>query len=196
MVHSIVRRIQILRTISRSQQLPFLIIRKKLMAGSRTPPVKKGSTLNRATFFDGQKWCINADGTLYSGEWVDRLAAYENTGMEPDEINSLITSLHAVVQACAPGSNTHSAITSGKEAVRSLPWQVLNVSTRTRNCISGIYPPVDTVGDLADVKLIDISRLRNVGKKTCQEIASQLQLLGIKNSDWYKFIEERFVCRL
>ena len=41
--------------------------------------------MKRLTYFDGGKWRLKIGDTEYSGAWVDRLAAYENTGLEPEE---------------------------------------------------------------------------------------------------------------
>lgn len=45
--------------------------------------------MKRLTYFDGGKWRIKIGDTEYSGEAVDRLAAYEATGLEPEEIEQL-----------------------------------------------------------------------------------------------------------
>ena len=42
--------------------------------------------MERYTYFDGGKWRIKIGDTEYSGDWVDRLAAYEETGLEPEEL--------------------------------------------------------------------------------------------------------------
>lgn len=42
--------------------------------------------MERLTYFDGGKWRLKIGDTEYSGEVVDRLAAYEDTGLEPKEI--------------------------------------------------------------------------------------------------------------
>ncbi|WP_287227535.1 hypothetical protein [Oscillibacter sp.] len=42
--------------------------------------------MERLTYFDGGKWRLKIGDTEYSGEAVDRLAAYEGTGLEPEEI--------------------------------------------------------------------------------------------------------------
>ncbi len=42
--------------------------------------------MKRLTYFDGGKWRLKIGDTEYSGETVDRLAAYEDTGLEPDDI--------------------------------------------------------------------------------------------------------------
>lgn len=45
--------------------------------------------MERYTYFDGGKWRLKIGDTEYSGEAVDRLAAYEYTGLEPEEIEQL-----------------------------------------------------------------------------------------------------------
>ena len=42
--------------------------------------------MERLTYFDGGKWRLKIGATEYSGAWVDRLAAYEETGLEPEEV--------------------------------------------------------------------------------------------------------------
>lgn len=42
--------------------------------------------MERYTYFDGGKWRLKIDDTEYSGDWVNRLAAYEETRLEPEEI--------------------------------------------------------------------------------------------------------------
>lgn len=44
--------------------------------------------MERLTYMNGRKWCIRMGDTEYSGEEVDRLAAYESTGLEPEEVLS------------------------------------------------------------------------------------------------------------
>ena len=42
--------------------------------------------MERYTYFDGGKWRLKIGDTEYSGDWVDRLAAYEEIGLEPEEL--------------------------------------------------------------------------------------------------------------
>lgn len=46
--------------------------------------------MERLTYFDGGKWRLKIGDTEYSGEAVDRLVAYEDTGLEPEEIFSAV----------------------------------------------------------------------------------------------------------
>lgn len=39
--------------------------------------------MERYTCFENGKWCLRVGKTEHSGPWVDRLAAYEDTGLEP-----------------------------------------------------------------------------------------------------------------
>ena len=41
--------------------------------------------MERYTYFDGGKWRLKIGDTEYSGDWVDRLSAYEETGLERTE---------------------------------------------------------------------------------------------------------------
>nr|DAG30827.1 MAG TPA: hypothetical protein [Caudoviricetes sp.] len=52
--------------------------------------------MRRLTYFDGGKWRIKIGDTEYSGEAVDRLAAYEDTGLEPCDYSAMA---HALEQA-------------------------------------------------------------------------------------------------
>ena len=42
--------------------------------------------MERYTYFDSGKFRLKIDDTEYSGDWVDRLAAYEETGLEPEDM--------------------------------------------------------------------------------------------------------------
>ena len=50
--------------------------------------------MERYTYMDGGKWRLRAGDTEYSGPWVDRLAAYEDTGLEPDGIDEALNEAH------------------------------------------------------------------------------------------------------
>lgn len=41
--------------------------------------------MKRLTYFDGGKWRLKIGDTEYSGEVADRLAAYEDTDLEPED---------------------------------------------------------------------------------------------------------------
>lgn len=45
--------------------------------------------MSQFTYFDGKKWCLLIGDTEYSNQAVDRLAAYEETGLEPEEIEKI-----------------------------------------------------------------------------------------------------------
>ena len=46
--------------------------------------------MERLTYFDGGKWRLKIGDTEYSGEAVDRLAAYEETGLESEQIRTVL----------------------------------------------------------------------------------------------------------
>lgn len=45
--------------------------------------------MERYTCFENGKWCLRVGNTEHSGPWVDRLAAYEDTGLEPVQVKAL-----------------------------------------------------------------------------------------------------------
>lgn len=45
--------------------------------------------MERLTYFENGHWRLNFDGCQYSAEFVDRLAAYENTGLTPESVEAL-----------------------------------------------------------------------------------------------------------
>ncbi|MBS6375155.1 MAG: hypothetical protein KH431_11210 [Erysipelotrichaceae bacterium] len=46
--------------------------------------------MERYTYFDGGKWRLKIGDTEYSGDWVDRLAAYEETRLEPEDMKKAL----------------------------------------------------------------------------------------------------------
>lgn len=46
--------------------------------------------MERFTYFENGKWRLRVGDTEFAGAWVDRLAAYEDTGLEPEEINRVL----------------------------------------------------------------------------------------------------------
>lgn len=49
------------------------------------------SDMEQLTYFDGGKWRLKIGDTEYSGKAVDRLAAYEDTGLEPEDFKRTFT---------------------------------------------------------------------------------------------------------
>lgn len=56
--------------------------------------------MERYTYFDSGKFRLKIDDTEYSGDWVDRLAAYEETGLEPEEIRDSIGGISPICVQC------------------------------------------------------------------------------------------------
>lgn len=52
--------------------------------------------MGRMTYFKNGHWRLNFDGCQYNARFVDRLAAYENTGLMPGEV----AELQALLQGC------------------------------------------------------------------------------------------------
>ena len=48
-----------------------------------------GVSMERYIYFDSGEWRLRIGGTEHSGKVVDRLAAYEDTGMEPEAVEYL-----------------------------------------------------------------------------------------------------------
>ena len=48
--------------------------------------------MERYTYFDGGKWRMRVGDAEYSGKETERLAAYEETGLEPEEIERILDS--------------------------------------------------------------------------------------------------------
>ena len=63
--------------------------------------------MERYTYFDGGKWRIKIGDTEYSGDWVDRLAAYEETGLEPEELAQAEKEGRLVVLPCDVGDKLY-----------------------------------------------------------------------------------------
>ena len=64
--------------------------------------------MERYTYFDGGKWRLKIGDTEYSGDWVDRLSAYEETGLEPEELAQAEKEGRLVVPPCEIGSPVYS----------------------------------------------------------------------------------------
>lgn len=47
--------------------------------------------MERLTYWENGKWRLKFGDTEFAGDWVDRIAAYEDTGLEPEEIKELCT---------------------------------------------------------------------------------------------------------
>lgn len=57
--------------------------------------------MERYTYMDGGKWRLRAGDTEYSGPWVDLLAAYEDTGLEPKDVTDLMAAHGTAIGALA-----------------------------------------------------------------------------------------------
>ena len=63
--------------------------------------------MERYTYFDGGKWRLKIGDTEYSGDWVDRLSAYEETGLEPEELAQAKKKGRLVVLPCDVGDKLY-----------------------------------------------------------------------------------------
>ena len=64
--------------------------------------------MERYTYFDGGKWRMRVGDAEYSGKETDRLAAYEETGLEPEELAQAEKEGRLVVLQCEIGSPVYS----------------------------------------------------------------------------------------
>lgn len=173
--------------------------------------------MERLTFQENGKWRIRIGEMEHSGTLADRLAAYENIGMEPDELVAVLKDIETIAERMAQiGAQITSNAnleknglaatkiprieTLSEEAIRKLPWRThLELSTRAYNCLRHCEPNpylsamgrleknLETVGDVADLTKSEIRRIRNAGTQTFAEIAHALRKLGITHTEWYKF---------
>lgn len=47
--------------------------------------------MERLTYFKDGYWRVNFSGVQYQADFVDRLAAYEDTGLTPEELKAALT---------------------------------------------------------------------------------------------------------
>lgn len=127
--------------------------------------------MDRFTHFQDNRWCVDIDGNETSGSWVDRLAEYENLGLEPSDIRSILQSI------------SHSA---GQPNLYDQPWEnILKLSTRATNCLRRSKQTYGkTVRELANTPSLDIRIIRNLGVVTRKEVATALNRIGIYGTDW------------
>lgn len=71
-------------------------------------------------------------------------------------------------------------------SIMALPLEVLNLDTRSYNCL--YYNGCRSVGDCVRMDELHISRIRNLGKKSADAIARALRQKDIRNTDWDKFL--------
>lgn len=145
--------------------------------------------MNRVTYFENGKWRIRIGNTEYAADWVDRLAAYENTGLEPDELIALLKHINTATQNCV----FNETAVEQQAAILNSPWNTaLELSTRPYNCLKhfSLRNPDYRLETVADVACMDKAQIENIfraGTKTYKEIAAKLRVLGITASDWYLF---------
>ncbi|MBN3018682.1 hypothetical protein JXX16_00755 [Ruthenibacterium lactatiformans] len=63
--------------------------------------------MERYTYFDGGKWRMRVGDAEYSGKETDRLAAYEETGLEPEELAQAKKKGRLVVLPCDVGDKLY-----------------------------------------------------------------------------------------
>lgn len=73
-------------------------------------------------------------------------------------------------------------------SIMSLPLEVLQLDTRSYNCL--FYNGCRTVGDCIRMDEYYIRRIRNLGKKSADAIARALRRMDIRNTEWDQFFVE------
>lgn len=63
--------------------------------------------MERYTYFDGGKWRMRVGDAEYSGKETERLAAYEETGLEPEELAQAKKKGRLVVLPCNVGDKLY-----------------------------------------------------------------------------------------
>ena len=63
--------------------------------------------MERYTYFDGGKWRMRVGDAEYSGKETERLAAYEETGLEPEELAQAKKKGRLVVLPCDVGDKLY-----------------------------------------------------------------------------------------
>ena len=53
--------------------------------------------MERLTYFKDGYWRVNFSGVQYQADFVDRLAAYEDTGLTPAEVHSMYSEWNAMM---------------------------------------------------------------------------------------------------
>lgn len=126
--------------------------------------------MERYTFLHQERWTIKGNGKLIQGESVDRLAAYENLELLPEQIQEKLALLNS----------------SGASDPINKPWrEVLNLPTRAVNALRFNASTKDlTVSQLANLKSWDIAGIRNIGEITRQKIVQELERFGFHGTDW------------
>lgn len=91
--------------------------------------------MERYTYFDSGKFRLKIDDTEYSGDWVDRLAAYEETGLEPEDMKKAFNEdatlkLAGQILGVTPGRLRELAQAKKEGRLVVLPCDVGDISPR------------------------------------------------------------------
>ena len=77
-------------------------------------------------------------------------------------------------------------VESLKEKVLRITLEELDLSVRSYNCLK--RAGINTVEDLSEKTYEDMLKVRNLGKKSANAIATALRRKGIRNTDWDQFL--------
>ena len=144
--------------------------------------------MERYTYFSDGKWRVKIGQREYYGPVANRLAAYEDLGIPPNQIKEWLIFFKVILEN-NPGGQPRTK----EELLRDLPWRsMLKISARTAQYLSEYRKngktPLLTIGDVADLSKDEIYKIHSVGRETRKEIARKLQDLGVTQSDWLDFL--------
>ena len=143
--------------------------------------------MERLTYFKDGYWRVNFSGVQYQADFVDRLAAYEDTGLTPEEIKAPFTedtmiNLAAQALGVEPSRLRELAEADKDGRVVVLPCKVGDTVYRVFT-VDGREPviqatQVKTFGQAADLigrigklsKLVSVFRTREEAERAMQEM--------------------------
>lgn len=114
--------------------------------------------MERYTYFEAGKWRLRAGDTEYAGLWVDRLAAYEDTGLEPEEIVRLKSDVEDVKKSV-------DELWKGQRYLQHLERNGIDPHVGT-DWMCGVF---DILHDDKNNELMPLSRLRELAEADREE---------------------------
>ena len=154
--------------------------------------------MERYTYFADGKWRLQIGKMEYCGVIADRLAAFEDLGVEPKQLAELLQNFRVlpVSSSIAPDAKPDETLLP-KEEQRNpalVNWhKTLELPARIRNSFEIFHKrvrPLITVQDIADMENSEILALRSVGAVSRRIVAKQLKDLGFDRGDsaWLEFL--------
>lgn len=127
--------------------------------------------MTRVTYFKNNHWVICNNGQEISGPWIDRLATYEDLGLEPAEISAVLKK--AALLETSDANKRWYEVLVGELSTRT--WNAMLRSERTADL---------TLSQLALLDKRTILCVRNMGAVSRREVADALYSLGYTDTNW------------